>query len=42
LRILRAGIEYTIRDDETVLLDLLSAERRILRQAMGLDSAADC
>jgi tetratricopeptide (TPR) repeat protein len=42
LRILRAGVDYTIRGDESVLLDLLSAERRILRQAMGLDSAADC
>jgi hypothetical protein len=41
MRIFRVGIEYAIRGDETVMLDLLSAERKILLQALRLDQAAD-
>jgi Ca2+-binding RTX toxin-like protein/DNA-binding transcriptional ArsR family regulator len=37
LRIFRVGIEYRIRGDEKVLLDLVTLERTILRQALGLD-----
>jgi tetratricopeptide (TPR) repeat protein len=39
LRIFYVGVEYVIRGDEKVLLDLLSSERMILRQALGLDVA---
>ncbi len=39
LRIFRVGIEYLIRGDEKVLLDLVSVERKIVRQALGLDGA---
>jgi tetratricopeptide (TPR) repeat protein len=38
LRIFRVGIEYLIRGDEKVLLDLVILERTILRQALGLDA----
>jgi hypothetical protein len=41
LRIFRVAIEYLIRGDEKVLLDLVSAEREILRQALRLDRAID-
>ncbi len=37
LRIFRVGIEYLIRRDERVLLDLVSVERKVLQQALGLD-----
>ena len=37
LRIFGVGIEYLIRGDEKVLLDLVSVERRVLRQALGLE-----
>ncbi len=37
LRIFKAGIEYLPTQDERVLLDLVSTERSILRQALGLD-----
>jgi hypothetical protein len=36
LRIFRVGVEYLIRHDEKVLLDLVSVERKIVRQALGL------
>jgi hypothetical protein len=36
LRIFRVGIEYLIRRDEKVLLDLVSVERKVVRQALGL------
>ena len=39
LRIFRSGIEYLIRGDEKVLLDLVAVERKILRQALGLEEA---
>ena len=39
LRIFRVGIEYLIRADEKVLLDLVSVERKVLRQALGLEGA---
>jgi tetratricopeptide (TPR) repeat protein len=39
LRIFRVGIEYLIRGDEKVLLDLVTVERKVLRQALGLDGA---
>ena len=39
LRIVRVGIEYLIRSDEKVLLDLVTVERKILRQALGLGEA---
>ncbi len=39
LRIFRVGIEYLIRSDEKVLLDLVTVERKILRQALGLGGA---
>lgn len=38
LRIFCVGIEYLIRVDEKILLDLVTAERVILQQALGLDS----
>lgn len=41
LRIFRVGIEYFIKKDERVLLDLIATERRILQQALGLESPAD-
>lgn len=41
LRIFRVGIEYLIKKDERVLLDLIATERRILRQALGLDSLSE-
>jgi hypothetical protein len=37
LRIFRVGIEYLIRRDERVLFDLVTTERRILQQALGLE-----
>jgi tetratricopeptide (TPR) repeat protein/DNA-binding MarR family transcriptional regulator len=37
LRIFRVGVEYLIRGDEKVLLDLVSVERKILLQALRLD-----
>ncbi len=39
LRIFRVGIEYLIRGDEKVFLDLVSVERKVLRQALGLEEA---
>ncbi len=39
LRIFRVGIEYLIKHDDRVLLDLISTERRILQQALGLEPA---
>jgi len=39
LRIFRVGIEYRIRGDEKMLLDLVTVERSILRQALGLDAS---
>ncbi|MGZ0166578.1 MAG: tetratricopeptide repeat protein, partial [Planctomycetales bacterium] len=41
LRIFSVGIEYLIKKDERVLLDLIATERRILQQALGLESTAD-
>lgn len=38
LRLFRVGIEYLMRHDERVLFDLVTTERRILQQALGLDS----
>lgn len=37
LRIFRVGIEYLIQHDDRVLLDLITTERRILQQALGLE-----
>ena len=37
LRLFRVGIEYLIARDEKVLLDLVTIERTILRQALGLE-----
>ena len=39
LRIFRVGIEYLIQHDDRVLLDLITTERRILQQALGLEAA---
>ena len=39
LRIFRVGIEYLIQHDDRVLLDLITTERRILQQALGLEPA---
>jgi hypothetical protein len=39
LRIFRVGIEYLIQHDDRILLDLITTERRILQQALGLESA---
>ena len=36
MRLFRVGIEYLIRGDEKVLLDLVTVERMILRQALRL------
>ncbi len=41
LRIFRVGIEYLKTKDERVMLDLIATERRILRQALGLEEMAD-
>lgn len=40
LRLLRTGIDFVIGggEDQTILLHLTSAERKILRQALGLDN----
>jgi hypothetical protein len=37
LRIFRGGVEYVIHEDEKILLKLVSAERKILREALGID-----
>ena len=37
LRLFRVGIAYLIQPDARVLLDLITTERRILQQALGLD-----
>ena len=37
LRIFKVGIEYLSKPDEGVLIDLVSTERSILRQALGLE-----
>ena len=39
LRIFRVGIDYLIQHDDRVLLDLITTERRILQQALGLEPA---
>ena len=39
LRIFRVGIEYLIQHDDRVLLDLITTERRILQQSLGLEPA---
>ena len=36
-RIFKVGIEYLSKQDERVLIDLVSTERSILRQALGLE-----
>ena len=36
-RIFKVGIEYLSKQDEGVLIDLVSTERSILRQALGLE-----
>lgn len=41
LRIFRVGIEYLKTKDERVMLDLIATERRILRQALGLEEMTD-
>jgi len=41
LRIFSVGIEYLTKKDERVLLDLIATERRILQQALGLESATE-
>ncbi len=41
LRIFRVGMDYLIHGDEKFLLDLVTVERKILRQALGLDEADD-
>ena len=41
LRIFRVGIEYLKTKDERVMLDLITTERRILRQAVGLEEMTD-
>ena len=41
LRIFRVGIEYLKTKDERVMLDLITTERRILRQALGLEEMTD-
>jgi tetratricopeptide (TPR) repeat protein len=38
LRIFKVGVEYLSKQDERVLIDLVSKERSILRQALGLES----
>ena len=37
LRIFKVGIAYLSKQDERVLIDLVSTERAILRQALGLE-----
>ena len=39
LRIFSVGIEYLVKQDRKVLLDLVVAERQILEQALGLSEA---
>jgi tetratricopeptide (TPR) repeat protein len=41
LRIFRVGIEYVLQGDEKVLLDLVTTERTILRQSLGLEMRDD-
>ncbi len=38
MRIYGVGIEYLVKQDERVLLDLIETERRIARQALGLQA----
>ena len=38
IRIFRIGIEFLKTKDERVMLDLVATERRILRQALGMES----
>ncbi len=37
LRVLRVGIDYLIKEDRKVLLDLIFTERQILEQALGIE-----
>ncbi len=41
LRIFGVGIQYLVRKDERILLNLVTPERRILRQALGLEGSDD-
>ena len=38
LRLFRVGIEYLIKQDRKVLLDLVLAERQILEQALRIEA----
>jgi tetratricopeptide (TPR) repeat protein/DNA-binding transcriptional ArsR family regulator len=41
LRIFRVGVKYVIQGNDKVMLDLVASERKILRQAFGLDVTDD-
>ena len=40
LRLLRVGIEYLIKQDRKVLLDVVLVERQILEQALKIERQA--
>ena len=40
LRLLRVGIDYLIKQDRKVLLDLVLVERQILEQALKIERKA--